>query len=88
MEKYFLQCQKMKHQTRFSHSSQNTDGYRPFSGNAIEKYRLPGVDILWCNWELWPLCQLTPVAKWPLSPLQPYRPQFTINHGACALKAG
>ena len=32
------------------------------STEATEEYKLPDVAILRCNWELCPLCQLTPVA--------------------------
>jgi len=63
MENYFPSCKKIHTRPRFSHSSQSTNACWPLSGEAVEEYTLPGVNILRCNWELGPLCLLTPVAN-------------------------
>jgi len=68
--KHFIQCGKLLSalqilytSPRFRHRSQGTDASWPPSGEFIGEFVLPGVVIQRCNWELWPLCQLTPVAN-------------------------
>jgi len=69
VENYFLHFKKLNARPRFSHRSKGTDTSWPLSGEFIEKFILPGVVTQRCNWELWPLGQLTPVANNSPSPL-------------------
>jgi len=79
MENYFVRCQRWKARPSCSHCWQSTDACWPLS-EAIEECKLPGVPNLRCNWELRPLCQVTPAANYPPpSPLYSFTDNFNLT---------